>query len=698
MTSPAIQAFLEKLHQRRARGQEIAAIPPETERGERQPLYPTLQWSVPPGGVDVVQQRPPAPQLPLEVARQRIYDEIMAYATGEDERVLLLRVPPGVGKSYQATRALQDLVDGDGWRAMYTAARKNFWGDDLTRFPIFQPDKWWNWLAISPGNEERGEPMTCRVSEAMGEWLRRGYPGIELCKQLCIADGWIHNCEYRKQAKRCEPCIFARHNHLSFGVSFKEMSLAVVDELPLNAFLYKQFIPTNCIVPDGSAGPVTELFEWLKYLAESKQWVKSKSLLDLIGETLGDVYAQVEVDPNALPEIPLISGPEEITSLPFNYWMELLCALELEYEVWRGGWNDWVPRVKVRPGGLELLRRREVWEHLPNKVVMLDATGDPNIAQAIFERPVKLVECSVEMKGRIFQVVGRQNGISQVWDKKTQGPSRQGRDMLESVKLIRDEMGYKDIGIITFLKLEPTFEQEFGFGNVLHYYGQRGTNLFEGKEAVFLCGAPNWPLTGIANTAAMLFKDRMDSFIKDKEGQWVYPWRSAACEYRVKDGRRAWRWHRGFWKDHELKTVMDASRVSELVQAAHRGRPILYSCDIWVLTSIPTPLVIDGAYQDLGDLWFTPARNREASSGPSWRAWLKLRPWLNEQWEAAGQSEDGVWITSSDLAAVAGVTPDTARCQMWLSAIAAHSEKWHIEPRVVAGRGRPTLGLIATEV
>lgn len=690
MTSPAVERFLETLREQRARGQEVAATPPAVERAPRQPLHNALHRGDPPPGVPVVQQRPPAPQLTLDAARERILREITDYATSDDERVLLLRVTPGAGKSYNAVKALQKMPEGG--RRIYTASMKNFWKNDLTRFDIFEPEKWWNWLALQPGDEEKGEPMTCRVYEAMKGWLQRGYPGIELCRQLCFQDGWVGNCEYRKQAKRKEPLISARHNHLVFGLAFKDMDMAIADELPLNAFLWNRFIPDGEIVPSGTAGPVTELFQWLQYLAEAQQYHKGKDLLDIIGGCLGDVYAQVEVSPDSLPEIPVVSGPEDVAGLPYHYWSGLLLALAPEYECWREGWTDWVSRVKIKPGGVQILGRRPVWENLPKKVVMLDATGDKRIARAIFERPIKLVECSVKAKGRMFQVVGRMNGIGQMLDPDTRKIAQGGLDMLESAKLIRDAGGYKKVGVVTFKKMVKYFAPEFD--DVLWFGAVRGTNVLIGCDAVILAGAPNWPLWAVADTAAMLFPKRMKSFSKDDEGEYTYPWRSAACEYRVRDGQRAWRFHRGFWDDAELRTVLESSRVAEVVQSAHRGRPILFPCDTWILTSIPTPLELDNIFQDLSESWLTPKRDRTAWTGPSWFAWLRLRPWLAEQWAAA---QDDVWLTAVDLAAVGGVRVETVRRQRWLATIADFSDKWFLEPRQI-GRGRPRLGILAVDV
>jgi hypothetical protein len=418
--------------------------------------------------------------------------------------------------------------------------------------------------------------------------------------------------------------------------------------------------------------------------------------LDIVGGCLGDVYAQIEVDQNALPEIPVVSGPEDVASLPYHFWVDLLLTFAPEYECWKAGWTDWVPRVKARPGGVQVLGRHPVWEELPKRTVMLDATGDERIARAIFDRPVNVVECSVERHGRIFQVVGRMNGIGQVRDKETKTLSRVGRDMLNSASLIKEEMGYEDVGIITFKKLVGEFQVAFGAENVLHYGAQRGTNALAGKDAVILCGAPNWPLTEIGNTAAMLFPKRMKSFVRDDEGEWIFPWRSAACEYRVRDGLRAWRYHRGFWDDAELRTVMEASRVAEVVQGAHRGRPVLYPCDVWIITSIPTPLDLDGVYQDLSETKLTPDRDREAGIGPSWFAWMRLRPWLDEQWEKAGEAENGVWLTAEDLARAGGMSIHTVRRQRWVSSIADFSERWHLDARQM-GMGRPRLGIEAVE-
>ena len=114
------------------------------------------------------------------------------------------------------------------------------------------------------------------------------------------------------------------------------------------------------------------------------------------------------------------------------------------------------------------------------------------------------------------------------------------------------------------------------------------------------------------------------------------------------------------------------------------------------MSSIPTPLELDGIYQDLGDTWLTPERDREAGIGLSWFAWLRIRPWLDVKWESAAISETGVWLTAIDLAAAVGCSVHTVRRQRWLATIANFSDRWYLEPRQI-DLGRPRLGILAVD-
>jgi hypothetical protein len=80
----------------------------------------------------------------------------------------------------------------------------------------------------------------------------------------------------------------------------------------------------------------------------------------------------------------------------------------------------------------------------------------------------------------------------------------------------------------------------------------------------------------------------------------------------------------GFWQHPHLQVVLDQYRESEIVQAVARARPLTNPCDVYIFTSVATPLSMDGVYQDPGELLNAPP-------GIQWRYWAHLIAWLNER-------------------------------------------------------------------
>ena len=68
----------------------------------------------------------------------------------------------------------------------------------------------------------------CRYHEAQAQWLKKGYPGMDLCRGLCGLDDWIRQCQYRKQSNRKEKIIFGMHQHLTQGLGIQDFDAVVV--------------------------------------------------------------------------------------------------------------------------------------------------------------------------------------------------------------------------------------------------------------------------------------------------------------------------------------------------------------------------------------------------------------------------------------------------------------------------------------
>lgn len=698
-----IRAFLNELEEQRKRDTLAYHTPPPPPPLEEPSTQYALQW-----------QKSALPPLdepqPLADVREGITRAIMDYAQGgKHNPLLLVRVPPGTGKTTAAVSAAQDLSRSG--RVLYAGPRHSFYSDVcLTR--NFKPSLWYEWLPYAHQDEDGNHDM-CRYAPQMMAWLERGYPAIPLCKGLCIYDGWINECPYRAQAKRKERIIFGMHEHLHTGMAISDYHLAICDEMPLGAFLSRRWIPTSHVVAPGASGAVGELFFRLEHLT---QWAKAPvwgpSLFRYIGDVLADVYAEIEVLDSKLPQLPEVNSPEDVDRAGYWYIFDLLKLLSPEYECWRNGWQDWVSRVQVSTNGILMLSRHEphkAWrgDH-PGPVVCCDATGSAEMYQRIFGRDVIEYAPPVKRPGRVFQVVGRLNGMGTTIDRTVDQSKRKltsnGIEMLKSADLIAKQYKGRK-AVVTFKAAEPEFKAVFGDRNVRHYGDIRGTNDFESADVLFICGGYCPSMSGVLDMAAALHPRRMAPFVKRDENGNVKPlWSRRLVEYRMREqeGLAPFRHVSGFWTDPDLNVVLQEFRRNELTQAIHRVRPNIQKTDVWVLTSIPTDEPLDAIYTDISELDCTPSRKRIEKTakgsgrtyptweGITWQKWLLLYKWLTAQWDAGVD-----YLTKEQIAEQAQVEPKTVVTQKWMDAIVEFSQtlnphEWAKIPLKVDGASRRT--------
>jgi hypothetical protein len=198
--------------------------------------------------------------LPLDEVRDGITDAILEYVENAEPGILLVRVPPGTGKTTAAVNVCQELSHNG--RILYAAPRHDFYLD-VSLCRGYERPKWYEWLPIQPGDEEKGKPETCRYAEYLLAWIRRGYPSMDFCKQFCSRDKWMGRCPYRTQAKHKEPIIFGMHQHLVCGMAIDDYALGFCDEMPLGAFLKKRRIPQGRILVEGATGTTRRFLETL---------------------------------------------------------------------------------------------------------------------------------------------------------------------------------------------------------------------------------------------------------------------------------------------------------------------------------------------------------------------------------------------------------------------------------------------------
>ncbi len=644
--------------------------PPEPPR----PQHHRIEWRLPDNHVA-------EPTVSIDDARSIMRAEMLSYIDNKKPNgMVLVRAQPGVGKTHAAIEIAQEAAK-KGMRVLYAMPQHRHW-DTLENMPHFDHQHWYHWLALDATSPATGNTM-CLYTEAMHKWTAKGYPAMKLCDSMCSF--YKDKCEYRRQNQREERIIGGVHDHVATGMSISNFSLAIIDELPVRAFLRPRYIPRAGISVDG-VGPVQDLAEILKTYPVNgpHQSLKGRELFDILEPYMDDAYAQFDDYKSAIPVIPWISKPADVEKSPYWYLPDFLIMAVRELKAYRDQQTEWLERIILTDEHLIILERSAPWDKLPSHIIALDATGNAAAYEQLLGRKVKIVAPNVERKGNVYQVTYRLNGISTTL-KKSKGEKKQvlnedGKEALRLCQAIIDERGYKSPGAVTFKNAVPEFEEVFGAGRVLNFFGQRGSNDLVDVDGLFVVGCPQPNDTEIMQQVKILYSDRMRPFgVVEREGIKV-PARSDIERryrfYREQDGHQAVRMISGFWNDSDLETVAAIYREEELLQAIHRARPISRKADVWLLTSIPTNEPLTDIFDMPSDLLDSPI--------PNWQAWRRIRNAMDDAYES------GQIITYEWLAEKSKLPIKSLQRQKLLTIIGEkYSEFW--EPALVpsTGKGRP---------
>lgn len=633
--------------------------------------------------------------IPLAEARTRFTVQVHEYLDSSSEAALLVKIPPGGGKTHGMVSVAQFFARR-GLRGLWAASRHNMFAD-LENFAHFDPALWYHWKGVQ-GEDDAGVAM-CRYAEAQAGWSLRGYDTMGLCQQLCghWRDNHIAQCAYRLQEKRKEPLIFGHHYHLTTGLGISRFDFAVIDELPISAFVQERVIPyANLDV--GAVGPLGEMVKQLRQaaaFAPKGARVAGRALFNQL-DALGDAYAQVDVE-IAIPEPPHMYSAQDVEHAPYWYLFDFLRLAAPELQCHNADWPNWNERVWVTQAGLHLLERNQLWEKLPKKLIVLDATAQPDLYRIMFDRPMQVYAPRLERKGKLYQVSGRLNAKATMMKKRDL--SEQGKEMVQVVEALA--VTAKSPAVICWKALQPYFAKRFGAERVMTFGALRGTNALQDCDLLAVVGTYTPNGSAMLDMAAAL-SGQLAPFWKldaNNKREPIYLYQDR--EYRLtaagvecvqaqfgEDTRGVTR-RTGYYADGTLDALHRQLREAELIQAIHRARLNLRDATVWLVTSTP---VQD---EPLDGLWNDPPI---APIGMHWQVWLKLQPWLDGRY-AAGES-----IDYEKLAMAAQVALTWAQRQKWLQAIANFQpERWILTDsrpeNYVTGRPQKTLvPLMATSV
>jgi hypothetical protein len=602
------------------------------------------------------------PTVTVEEARDVIAAEILAYQKMSNPTfTLLIKASPGTGKTTLGVAAAE-MAAVRGGRVLYAGPRHDFFGD--VRLLAQHPDWWHEWLPRQVGDEDKGIVETCPYAPSINAWMAKGYPGMTFCSGLCGWDVVNKACVYHRQARTKAPIIFGQHQHV-WGGHPLEFKLIVGDESPLGAFCHEWRIPAKHIVPDGMdiTQPITEVLHDLADLAERGYSLEGVALMNALGGAARVKAATdtSEIPADALASVPAVHTIRDAEAAPYFHLPQLIPLLRREAVAAESG-MDYPPRIIIHNNALLLLLRRRVNEQAPAHMIWLDATANERLYEAILRRPVRLVEPKVRMKGRIYQVYDRANGIGALVDK-----DKKVKATVKDLKKQASQIArlYERTGLITHMAIIAEFTD---FADRGHFYAERGTNRFGDVDALIVAGVPQLPLFNIDKYARMIFHERMRPFASDEWSVVDKPY-----NYMAEDGTGRAYPASGFWGDPDLQAVLWQFREAELIQAAHRARPNLRETDVWLLENLPVDDLPPTRLMAIRDLFDAPVG-------------VNPYEWPNVVALAAMHEEEGIPLTAEDIAEGIGVTIQTARRYL-KRVLHAQPERWTIDKLVPTGHG-----------
>jgi hypothetical protein len=561
------------------------------------------------------------PALTIEQARAQIRQRMTEYlAMPDPDHILLIAMPPGSGKTHEAVRQAEIWARQHfDSRVLYAGPRHDLW-DDLMRastLPADVRDQWWyHWQPHTAGDPETGQGQTCRYARQFKSWVERGYRGIEFCKKHSVCSSYMRQCVYLGQRTKRQPIVFVQHNDIALGHPFLEHTgLLIGDESPLDAFLHPWKIPARDIVPPDlweAETLDTDLIDLLRALRdlvdqtpkpEPKRplaW-EGPALLDKLGGPAHvlTVCEGTSITRESRAYTPHVWGPDQAESLPFWHLEHLTPILREEAQEALAG-RDYVRRVRVTTQELLILLRRDALQ-LPSHVIWLDATANPALYKAIFRtnRRIEVVDPHVQLSGRVYQLWPSLNnkdtmiGTDEPKEGKRPAKRRQAkREAIDrQVEHIIRTRGYARPAVVTY----KDFKAQFSGYDTAHFGGLRGTNRLQDCDALIVIGTPQASIPSLVDQAAMLLDRRLlpfDTTWNDRNQGYIgHPW-----GYPVS----------GFWHDDTLHALLVQTREAELVQAAHRVRPLYRPVDVWLLTNLPLAAMPPDELLDLRRLFDAP--------------------------------------------------------------------------------------------
>ena len=519
----------------------------------------------------------------LSEFRQTMTDTLRVYMQIPDpDFMLLIPAPPGSGKTWAGVDFAHWVYDNTAHRVLYAGPRRAFY-DEIILTSVRQENDLRQWYDWKPRREhEDPELHTCNHTAKINQWLGMGYDGMDFCSTVCGWDYVNKGCPYHAQKSRTEPLIYGHHLHVTLGHPMaKDFAVVIGDELPISAVTHEWTIPGDRVQLKDTPyeSPLAPLLHELNKICEMKpEFLVGPALLDALGGPVAIVEAVddelLALFADAIIMAPPLNSSGDLAHVPANFLPTFLPILRREADAALSG-LDYPHRLMIDKRGLTILTRRAVNPQMPKHMIWFDATGSADLYEAMFQRPVHVLDAQPKPAGRIFQVTDRGNGKGSLIQRTEDGPEETSKAIQLRAQIDYICKDYKNPGIISHMALEDGIAQE-----TRHFYGSRGTNDFEECDVLIVAGTPMIPAHQIEKAARCLWPERMRPF--DKEFITI----ERSYQFSGNEGE-GYSYPVAQFVDSDLNILLEQYREFEIVQAAHRSRMLFRETDVWLLTNIP---------------------------------------------------------------------------------------------------------------
>ncbi|MHC4643547.1 MAG: hypothetical protein ACYS32_18040, partial [Planctomycetota bacterium] len=577
-----------------------------------------------------VEQPEPLPTYTVEEIREGICKQIDNYITDPQGKILLIKVPAGVGKTITT---IQHLTFGKR-RIFWVASRKDMFGN----IPYDHQFKWQQILGRHEGvYDDEGKPLVepncehAKLAHILGG--KNHDINQRLCREHCKLG--MSNCDYFRQFHDRSSHWFVQQPFFFYTEDdfVAPFDLVVIDEDLLEGFKKETKITLNDLrqncqlfketkkdqeldkiwlhdlyilrgKPPQSDGrinenldPVIKLLYVIGLVAKSdipfgtsetgklileKIRTLAREMLD---EDIEDILKAIN-DPNVFDKDVKFELDDEL-QIPlnfFSYLYEILC-----YEYFRKHPENNLSRIflqkssaKTKQGAVCLenfLLVKKLDKKTTKPIIILDATGKKQLYEKLFDREVIEYAPQVKLENEIIQVYSSSNS------KRSLSNPRHFQRYVEAVKklviqepytLVMSKEIYKNLIAAQLASISP-------HAKVAHFYGIRGSNEFQDFNQVIIFGTPQLREDELKKHASMLHYDEPRAIDTSIEYQYR-PYLALAQNARAPAQRVR------TFRDPLLQAIFETSREDEIIQAVNRIRIVHdFKKRVIVLSNIPLP-------------------------------------------------------------------------------------------------------------